>query len=160
MKTVYLFPSRCRLWGLILTLFAVVLSMYSLLNDGIPFLQEIPVLAIVNSGFPFSNHPNTTFFNIVKDDFGFELISILFIIGGFFIGFSKQKIEDEFISFVRLQSLVIAIYVHFSILLVMILFFYGLDFFYVMMINMYTILWLFNIVFYFKLFKLKKQRAS
>lgn len=159
MKSVYLFPSRCRIWGLILTLFALVLSMYSLINDGIPFLKEIPVLAIVNSGFPFSNHPNATFFHIVKDDFGFELTSILFIIGGFFLGFSRQKIEDEFISQVRLQSLVIATYVHFAILFVMILFFYGTDFLYVMTINMFTILWLFNIVFYFKLFKLKKQSA-
>ncbi len=159
MKSVYLFPSRCRIWGLILTLFALVLSMYSLINDGIPFLKEIPVLAIVDSGFHFPNQSHDTFFYIKKDDFGFELTSILFIIGGFFLGFSRQKIEDEFISQVRLQSLVIATYVHFAILLVMILFFYGTDFLYVMTINMFTILWLFNIVFYFKLFKLKKQSA-
>lgn len=160
MKSVYLFPSSFRIWGLILTLIAIVLALYSTLNDGISFLKEVPVLAIVNSGFPFSNHSDTSFFNIVKDDFGFELISSLFIIGGFFLGFSRQKIEDEFISQLRLQSLVIATYVHFGVLIVMILFFYGLDFLYVMMINMFTILWLFNIVFYYKLFKLKKQSAS
>ena len=160
MKTSYLFPSRFRLWGLILTIIALLLAVYSEVNEGIPFLKQIPVLALVDSGIPFSTRPDTSFFKIIKDDFDFELISILFILGGFLLGFSRQKIEDEYINQIRLQSLLIATYVHFAIFIFLMLSFYGLDYLYVMMINMFTILWFFNLVFYYKLFRLKRQMTS
>jgi hypothetical protein len=148
------------LWGLILTIIALVLAVYSEANEGIPFLKQIPVLAFVDSGMPLIGHSEINFFKIIKDDFDFELISILFIIGGFLLGFSRQKIEDEYINQIRLQSLLIATYVHFAIVIFLMLSFYGLDYLYVIMINMFTILWIFNLVFYYKLFRLKKQMTS
>ena len=63
------------------------------------------------------------------------------------VGFTKEKIEDEFIYKLRKDSLVWALIVNYSILMITILFVFDLAFFHVLMFNMFTPLLFFVIRF-------------
>ncbi|MBQ0739534.1 hypothetical protein J9332_35040, partial [Aquimarina celericrescens] len=88
-----------------------------------------------------------------------EFVELLLIIGGLCIAFSKHKNEDEFISKLRLDSLLWATYINYGVLIFSILFIYWLSFFYVLVANMITILLLFIIRFYWVLAKSSKFEA-
>lgn len=84
------------------------------------------------------------------------LIPVLFIIGGLFVGFSKEKREDEFIAELRLSSLLWAVLVNYILLIVAFIFIYGRGFFGVMSYNMFTVLIIFIGRFNYLLYKNSK----
>ena len=69
------------------------------------------------------------------------------------VGFSKEKNEDEFISEIRLSSLLWAVWVSYMLLLIAFLLIYGSPFLEVMVYNMFTILIIFIVRFNFILYK-------
>ena len=71
----------------------------------------------------------------------------------------EEKTEDEFISRLRLESLVWATYVNYIILALSIIFIYDEVFFWVMILNMFTILLFFLLRFNWILSRTKKQMA-
>ena len=86
--------------------------------------------------------------------------AILFTIGALFVGFSKQKNEDEYIASVRHDSLLWATYVNYMLLILSMLFIYDAGFFTVMVYNMFTVLIIFLLSQKTKLnflFNLKKE---
>lgn len=87
-----------------------------------------------------------------KNNMTNELAGALILISGFFVAFSKERIEDELVSRIRLESLQWSVYLNYALLLGGILFVYGQDFIYVMIYNMYTILIFFIIRFHFILY--------
>ena len=83
------------------------------------------------------------------------------LIGLLFIAFSREKIEDEYITKVRSDSLIWAVIVNTAILIVLSLFvFGGLWSSYISFLNLYTVLVLFIIKFNFALSHLKKQSGN
>jgi len=70
------------------------------------------------------------------------------LIGLIFIAFSREKIEDEFMMKLRLESLVAVVLISYSLLLLAILFVYGFGFFVALIYNMYTVLIIFIARFY------------
>ncbi|MGC6431509.1 MAG: hypothetical protein ACON5F_10750 [Jejuia sp.] len=138
MKTNYLLPNKYKKIGWILFILGVLTGLALQLFD----FEEDPIFD----------------FNFI-DDFGFdfldEIISILIILGGLLVGFTKEKIEDEFIFKLRNDSLVWAIILNYVILLITIIFIYESDFFTVLVYNMFTPLIFFIIRFNF--LKLKSQ---
>ena len=78
------------------------------------------------------------------------------IIGGLLVGFTKEKVEDEFIYKLRNDSLVWAIIFNYMILVFTILFVYEFTFFHVLVFNMFTPLLFF--VFRFNFIRLKSTR--
>lgn len=74
-----------------------------------------------------------------KKNFTLELELIGVFISLFFIAFSKEKEEDEFIQKLRLDSLLVAFYTYTFILIIGTLVFYGLVYFEFMGYNMFTI---------------------
>ena len=114
----------------------------------IPFL----ILGILGLHMEFefewlSSGPET-FFSLKNENFTDELAAIGVLIGLIFIAFAREKVEDEFIMKLRLESLVVAVLVNYLLLFFAILFVYGLDFIYVWVYNMYTVLILFIARFY------------
>jgi len=79
------------------------------------------------------------------------------LLGSVFAALSKEPVEDEFIQRLRLESLVWALYWNYGILLFAILFIYGMPFFTVMSINLFSLLLIFLIRFRLKLRAAKKE---
>jgi hypothetical protein len=86
-----------------------------------------------------------------------EITGLLIIISAFLVAFSKEKQEDEFISKIRLESLVWAVYLNYAILIIALLFIYDMSFMWVIIFNMFTILFFFIARFNWEVYKLKKS---
>lgn len=91
-----------------------------------------------------------------KNNIADELTSLLLIIGGILVSFSKTKDEDEYIATMRMESLIWATYVNYAVLVFAILFVFDMSFLSIMIYNMFTILFIFMIRFHYLLFKVKK----
>lgn len=153
MKSKYLFPHKFKKIGLILFIPSAVLGLYALIKGYEPEFLNIRVPAINFVDF-FDERP---FFTMLENNILNEITGVMVIIGLLLIAFSKEKIEDEYISKIRLESLVWAVYINYFILLLSFLFVYDLSFLWVMIFNMFTILIFFIIRFYWELNKLKKS---
>ena len=158
MKTKFLIHNKYKKWGWILLGLAVVLGVLESAFEALSFLNEVSILAVYDSGFIFDEKEGPAFFRVIVDDFQFELISTLFIVGALMVSFSRLKNEDEYIAKVRLESLVWATFFHFLTVIIFTLAVYGSAYFNVMLINMVSILVLFILKFHVTLYI--KERAS
>ena len=79
------------------------------------------------------------------------------MIFGILVICSSEKVDDEMVRQLRLNSLLVALYINYAVLIVCSLFVYGLDFLYVMMYNMFTILLIFMVVFRYRMWCLNKE---
>ncbi len=93
---------------------------------------------------------------IVELDMFDELILVLIIVGSILVNFSCQQTEDEYINKLRLESLVWATYVNYSVILFSILFIHGFSFLWVTTFNLFTILLFFMIRFHWVLYRVSK----
>ncbi|RKE98228.1 hypothetical protein [Ichthyenterobacterium magnum] len=140
MKASYLLPHRFKLFGWILFVIGLVLGI-QLIASGYEFdLLKVNVLSIYNDDM---------FFKIIENSIIDELVALLIIIGGLIIGFTKEKVEDEFIYKLRIDSLVWAIIFNYVILIFAIAFVYDFTFFDVLVFNMFTPLMFFIVRFNF-----------
>jgi hypothetical protein len=109
-------------------------------------LLVMKVPALINDPI-FTNNKGIWIENGLFD----ELITIVLIISGIIHSFSKEKMEDEYISSIRLQALTWSIYVNYSLVLLATLLVFGLAYFHVMIIHLFSLIILFNIRFQLKL---------
>lgn len=93
------------------------------------------------------------FFRFIQIDITNTVVGTLFIFGGLLVSFSKEKNEDEYISKLRLSSLLWAVAVSYLLLLLAFIFVYGTAFLNVMIYNMFTVLIIFIIRFNYILYK-------
>ena len=82
-----------------------------------------------------------------------ELMMAVLIIAGIIHSFSKEKIEDELIGKLRMESLTLSLYVNYGLLLIANFLIYELTFIYVMAFNLVTLLLFFNLIFKYKLYQ-------
>jgi len=160
MKTNYLLPNQCKKIGWFLFIPGFILGILQLIFEFKFDWLNIKVFAIYDPYFSFANNGFTShnlFFHITKTNALDEILGLLLIIGSIFIALSKEKSEDEFISKIRLESLVWATYVNYAILALAILFVFNISFYYVMIFNMFTLLIFFIIRFNWMIYKLKKS---
>jgi hypothetical protein len=155
MKPKFLFPHRYKTIGWLLAIPCLVLGLFCLYADfQFSFLE-------VN--LPFRYLFNDTVNKFTTLNFTDELATVGLIIGLIFIAFSKEKIEDEYVSEIRLESLQWAIYVNFGVLILATIFVHGGSYFSVMIYNMFTPLLIFiirfNYILYFKP-QLEKKEAA
>lgn len=150
MKTNYLLPHQFKIPGWILFSVGIITGIILLFNDYGDNILPVKVLAIYND--PIFDGDNG-FFRIIDNSILDELVSIAIIIGGLLVGFSREKIEDEFIYKLRKDSLVWAIITNYIILLFTILFVYDITFFHILVFNMFTPLVFF--IFRFNFLKIK-----
>ncbi|MGI6323619.1 MAG: hypothetical protein ACOXZO_09935 [Bacteroidales bacterium] len=153
MKTNYLFPNRFKKIGWLLFIPGIILGIVYLIYQSDISLFDIKVFAIAEKVI----FNDADFFTISENNVLDEISSILLIIGALLIAFSKEKTEDEFISKIRLESLVWATYINYAILILAIIFVYDMTFFWVLVFNMFTLLVFFLIRFNWALYKSKNQ---
>ena len=81
-------------------------------------------------------------------------------IGAILATCSRENVEDEMTGQIRLNSLLIALYINYAILIVCSLVIYDLNFLSVMLYNMFTILLIFMVVFRWKIWRVKKATEN
>ncbi|CAN5300242.1 hypothetical protein BH09BAC4_BH09BAC4_22760 [soil metagenome] len=142
MKTKWLFPHQYRLVGWFIFVPSAILGlamMYGNLQ-----LTFLTLSAKVDTLFEYSNLTD-------------ELAGIGTIIGLFIIAFSREKVEDEMISQLRLEALQWSVYANYIILIIAILTMYDTAFFNVMIYNMFTVLIIFLLRFRFSVYRLSQS---
>lgn len=150
MNTNYLFPHRYKKWGWMVLIPAAILGFLTVFNDYSPAFLDLPVFAIaVDEIFG-----ERKYFGFIDNNILNEILGVLIILSGLVVAFSKEKLEDELISSIRLKSLVWATYVNYGVLLLAFIFVYDLSFLWIMIFNMFTILAFFIIRFNWQLYKL------
>ena len=153
MKSNYLFPNRFKKIGWFLFIPGLLLGIVFLISQSDISFFDVKVFSVVEQAI----FNDTVFFSFTENNILDEIAGLLIIIGALLIAFSKEKLEDEFIAKIRLESLVWATYVNYAILLLSIIFIYDLMFFWVLVFNMFTILIFFIIRFNWVLNKTKNQ---
>jgi hypothetical protein len=154
MKTRFLLPHRCKMFGWILFIPSTLLGFFILIvNNSLPFLDfKLPVFAMIDGEILGKTH----FFSIVNTEVMPSLTGILFIIGAILVAFSQEQDEDEYIGKLRLESLVWATYINYGLLFLALAFVWGLTFFTVMTFNMFTLLLFFIIRFHYVLYRQRR----
>lgn len=160
MKTNFLFPNNFRIIGWIMLIPAAVLGALVLFNDFEFRFLDAKVLSLLPDSVNATPGVSKTPFYlwiIKSDNITAELAGLLFIAGAIFVAFSKERIEDEYIMKIRLESLLWATYAAFAIQAFCLLFFYDFTFLKSMVINMFTILIVFIIRYNIILYRSKTQ---
>lgn len=156
MKSIYLFPNKLKIPALVIFLISCIV--YTIEASDIYTLPELEtyVFAIVSDDGNLFN-PTSEYSSIIKNSITDEIIQCMFFIGGIVLAFSKEKIEDEMITYIRLKSLVYATYFLFSLLILNELLIYGWASLYIDIFFYYAFVIFLNIFYYTKLFIYKKQ---
>ncbi len=155
MKTRFLFPNVVKKIGWFIFIPAVIAGVYYLFDGTELAFLDARVFAIYDDEIM----GETIYFKMTDNNLTDEILGILLLIGSVLVAFSKEKDEDEFIMKIRLESLLWATFVNVGFLLFCLMFIYGMMFFTVMMLNMYSLLILFIIRFNIIMYRTKKQMA-
>lgn len=143
-KSRYLFPNKYKDVGWVLTIFSLALGIANVVfSYEFSFLDAFWINKI-------------KFYQFSDENFTNELAIIGFVIGLLLLAFSKEKVEDEQISRVRLESLQWSVYLNYSILIFLIISIHGAVFFQITVYNMFTLLVFFLIRFHYVLYKQRK----
>jgi len=157
MKLKYLFPSKYKKIGWVIFFPTLIFGLYTVIYDFEPNFLDFNVFAIFVDEINFNETSNT--FRLVNNNILNEILGLLMIVSSIFVAFSKEPDEDEFISKIRLESLVWATYVNYAVLILAFIFVYDLSFLWVMIFNMFTILIFFIVRFNIQLRKFKKSNS-
>lgn len=120
--------------------------------DNLPFLEiQVPYFFGGPIELAFSSDEGHKLFyaNHILD----EIVLIALVASGIIHGFSREKVEDELISKIRLESLAWSVFWNFGLLLLAVFFVYGMPFLVVMSIQMVSILVWFNLRYAYRLRK-------
>jgi len=147
-----LLPSKYKTIGWIILIPAVIMGIIISLTGYEANWLNAKVFAIFNDEV----FGKKEFFSFIHTDITNTIIGFLFILGGLLVSFSKEKNEDEYISKLRLSSLLWAVAVSYLLLLLAFVFVYGTAFLNVMIYNMFTVLIIFIIRFNYILYKNSK----
>ena len=157
MKNLFLFPNKYKILGWILFTPAFIASLViSIFDINIDNYFVVKVFAFADTLILNDNN----YFGISENSILDEVILFCLIIGGILIGFSKLKIEDEFTSKIRYESLVWATYLNYGLILFFTLFLYGLSYLNVLFFNTFTLLLFFIIRFHYSIYKLNKATTD
>ncbi len=154
MEPRFLFPHRFKLIGWILAIPSIILGLFVIFNDlSFDFFTvQLPFKYFFSDTFVSGTSTIHATDEVSVLDFTDEIAAIGSIVGLLFIAFSKVKVEDEYVSKIRLESLQWAIYFNFILLILATIFVHGMLYFHVIVFNMFTPLIFFIVRFYYILF--------
>lgn len=153
MKTKYLFPARFKKIGWVVLIPTLIAGLFTLILEWEPKFLDVSVFGLLIDN-TFGTEKT---FGLVENNILNEILGILVILSGLLVAFSRESEEDELISKIRLESLVWATYCNYGILLLAFAFLYDFSFYWVMVVNMFTLLLLFILKFQLSLLKLRKS---
>lgn len=146
----YLFPHRYRRIGWWMIVVSVLLGVAWLVSDKDLFNGK--AFALVNDGFL-----GTSYFAAITDtDWFIQIFVILLSLGLLFVGFSRERNEDECIGKIRFQALAWSIFINTGLVIFTTLFVYGLPYIYVMYFYAFSLLLLFVCRFIYKMYQFRR----
>ena len=136
----------------------IPIAMYFLFTDQFDHLLKIKVFSLFPSETIITtpeteNVIGTRGFTWIENGFLDEIFTFIIIVSGIVNSFSREKVEDELISKIRMESLVLSLYINYGLLLLSNFLIYELSYFYVMVFHLFTILLFFNLIFKYRLYK-------
>ncbi|MBT8385279.1 MAG: hypothetical protein KJO83_06180, partial [Bacteroidia bacterium] len=114
METNYLLPHKYKNFGWALFILGLLAGIVLIFSDYEVDALNLNVISIYSE--QFMNNDNG-YFKIIENSIVDEIIALFIIIGGLLVGFSKEKVEDEFIYKLRKDSLVWAIIFNYTVLM-------------------------------------------
>ena len=128
----------------------IPVGLFLLLTERIQDIFVVNVFSIFSYEWIGSER---TGFGWIENGLGDEIFTLLIIISGLVNSFSEEKIEDELISRIRLESLSLSLFINFGLIIISTFLVYNLNYMYVLVFNLFLIIFLFNLIFKFRLFK-------
>jgi len=156
MKINYLLPNRLKLFAWIVFIPSVILGVLWTVEAITiePEVLNFKVFALFNDDFS----SNEGFW--IKNNLLNEILGIGIVVSGLILGFSKTKMEDEYIAQLRSEALVWSTYINYGFLLLALLFVYGFSFLTFMLFGLFLSLILFVLIFHYKIYLLNNKTRS
>ena len=145
-----LIPHAFKKIGWILLVPSIVAGLFFMFGGESPFSPKIWTIGYF--GQEFLSQPKSPI-RLDKIELIPNLISVLLLIGGLLVMFSKEKKEDEYINQIRLNSLQNSVFFNYILLFFCIVFIHGIPFFHVMIYNLFTIILIYILRFHFLIYK-------
>ena len=146
----YLFSNKFKKTSGVVFYLSILIGLFLLLTDRIQDIFVVNVFSIFSYEW-FGSEPKG--FGWIENGLGDEVFTLLIIISGIVNSFSREKIEDELISRIRLESLSLSLFISFGLIIISTFLVYNLNYMYVLVFNLFLIILLFNLIFKFRLFK-------
>ena len=146
----YLFSNQFKKTSGVVFYLSILVGLFLLLTERIQDIFVVNVFSIFSYEWFGSEQ---TGFGWIENGLGDEIFTLLIIVSGLINSFSKEKIEDELISRIRLESLTLSLFISFGLIIMSTFLVYNITYMYVLVFNLFLILFLFNLLFKFRLFK-------
>ena len=146
----YLFSNKFKKISGVVFYLSILIGLFLLLTDRIQDIFVVNVFSIFSYEW-FGSEPKG--FGWIENGLGDEVFTLLIIISGIVNSFSREKIEDELISRIRLESLSLSLFISFGLIIISTFLVYNLNYMYVLVFNVFLIILLFNLIFKFRLYK-------
>ncbi|WP_438962096.1 hypothetical protein [Nonlabens sp.] len=148
----YLFLHRYKMFATLIFWFSFITLIITELNEWrFEFLEIIVFSPANSSGFLSDIVPGPWEYNNIQD----EILIIIAVMSGIVMCFSKEKIEDELIKEIRKSSLIWALYVNYTLFIIVSVLIYGMPYIKVLVLNIFTPLIVFYIRFQWMKYRLK-----
>lgn len=157
MKNSFLFPYQYKKFsGVVLTLSLIVAIALIITDNTENWTLNVNMPVIISSNFL----QETIQFGWDRINIFDEILFSFVIISGIVYSFSEEKLEDEMVAKIRLDSLVWATYYNYFLLLIIYWLMHGLSFLYVMIVAMCSQLLFFIIRFRYKVLQHQKSVSN
>ena len=153
-KFPYLLPWSCKYISLIFLLIAGALYYVRYTLNIRPKFLDFNVFAI------HSKFIETKTFAVIPNNMSEEIIGIFLLVSLYFLAFSKEKNETQETNEIRLQSFLLTALINSILLIFAFLFFYGISFIIVLIIDIYAIFIIYYLIFRIKYNLYKHQAPS
>ena len=146
----YLFSNKFKKTSGVVFYLSILVGLFLLLTDRIHDIFVVNVFSIFSYEWFGSEQ---TGFGWIENGLGDEIFTLLIIVSGLINSFSKEKIEDELISRIRLESLSLSVFISFGLIIISTFLVFNINYMYVLVFNLFLIILLFNLILKFRLFK-------
>lgn len=157
METKFLISHKFRKIGAILFILGILGTAFAI-SDFEPEFLEVDVIMLFPDDEVFGQE-ESYLVDVRKENIYNELVGLFVILGGLLLLLSRRKQEDEMMVKLRLESILWAAKINAFLLILSMLFIYGLSFYFVMVFNLGLLYALFAIRFEWAVSRLRREES-
>lgn len=163
-KTKILLPNCCLPVGVVLLALGVVLGfMFTMFDISVSWNMICQTLGLTNvAGSTASQAEGSLELSAFgsDSDLMFTTSGILFVIGSMMTGFSRLKDEDEYMTTLRLRSLVASLYLYATSMVITLICCWGVQFLVVVVYESFAMFAFYLLSFYWQVFSVRRKLRS